>query len=159
MPTERSPHAATSLGRLYSSDPFRSLQQQMDDLLSNFSLEWHNGGRPAAEGRPSLDLSETGDAILVSVDLPGIKPEDVDVQVRGNDLQISGERREEKEEKGKTWHRTERHVGTFARSLTLPCDVQAEKVTAEFRDGVLNITLPKAEQSRTRKIAVTSKSK
>jgi HSP20 family protein len=144
------------LGRFFDRDPFRALQERMDNLISNFSQEW-DGGWLSNANSPSMDVSETDDAIQVHVDLPGIKAEDVDVEVRGNMLQIIGERKEEKEKKGKTWHRTERRVGKFARAMTLPCAVQEEKVQAEYRDGVLNITLPKAEESRTRKVAVKAK--
>jgi HSP20 family protein len=159
MTTELSTRPSTRLGRMFDRDPFRALQQQLDDLFGSFSSEWDGGGMLAAEFRPSLDVSETDDAIQVRADLPGIKPEEVEVEVRGNVLRITGERKEEREEKGKTWHRTERRVGTFARSMTLPCDVRDEKVQAEYADGVLCITLPKAEKAKTHKIAVKAKTK
>lgn len=156
MTTELSTRPSSRLGRLFDRDPFRTLQEQMDELISSFSRDW-DGGLAPSELRPSLDVSESDDSIQVRVDLPGIKPEDVDVEVRHNMLQISGERKEKREEKGKTWHRTERSVGRFCRSLTLPCDVQDEKVQAEYSGGVLSITLPKAEQAKTHKIPVKAK--
>ncbi len=157
MTTELSQRPSTGLGRFFDRDPFRSLQQHMDDLISNFSREFDGGQWPAGELRPSLDVSETDDAIQIHVDLPGMKPEDVNVEVRGNMLQITGERKEEREEKGKTWHRTERRVGKFSRALSLPCDVQEKNVNAEYANGVLNITLPKAEKAKTQKITVKAK--
>ncbi|MBT6158256.1 MAG: Hsp20/alpha crystallin family protein [Planctomycetaceae bacterium] len=157
MTTELSPRPATGLGRFFDRDPFRSLQHQMDDLMASFSREWDGSHWLSTEFHPSIDVSETDDAIEIRVDLPGIKPEEVDVEVRGNLLQITGERKEEREEKGKTWHRTERHVGKFARTMTLPCDVQDNEVEAECCEGVLRITLPKAEQARTHKIPVRAK--
>ena len=126
----------------------------MDDLIASFSREWDGGNWPSADFHPTLDVSETDESIQIKVDLPGIKPDDVDVEVRNNVLQITGERKEEREEKGKTWHHTERRVGRFARSLALPCEVQEDKIVAECFDGVLKILLPKAEQAKSKKIAV-----
>lgn len=157
MTSELSTRPSRGLGRFFDRDPFRSLQQQMDDLMSSFSREWDGGNWTPTDFHPSIDVAETDDAIDIRIDLPGIKPEDVDVEVRGNQLHITGERKEEREEKGKTWHRTERHVGRFARSMTLPCDVQDKEVEAEYCEGVLCISLPKAEQAKTHKIPVKAK--
>jgi HSP20 family protein len=103
---------------------------------------------------PALDMSETDTAIEVRVDLPGVSAKDIDIQVSGSVLTISGERQEEKEEKGKTFHRLERRYGNFSRTLTLPCPVVESEVAAEYRDGVLTITLPKTEESKAHKIKV-----
>lgn len=149
--------SARGLGRLFEHDPFHTLKQQMDNLMASFSREWDGGHGLLADYHPSLDISETDEALQIRVDLPGIKPEEVDVEVRNNTLQITGERKEEREEKREMWHRTERHLGRFARSMTLPCEVQDEKVAAEYSNGVLNITLPKAEKAKTHKIAVKAK--
>jgi HSP20 family protein len=157
MTQEVSTRPSTGLGRLFDRDPFHKLQQQMDDLIAGFSREWDGGHWLSADFHPSLDISETDEAIQVRVDLPGIKPEEVEVEVRNNVLQITGERKEEREEKNKTWHRTERRVGRFARSMTLPCEVQDEKIVAECSNGVLNIQLPKAEKAKSKKIAVKAK--
>lgn len=157
MTTELPARPFTGLGRYFERDPFRTLQQQMDDLISSFSREGDGGRLTTAEIHPSLDVSETDDAIQVRVDLPGIKPEEVEVEVRGDALQITGERMQEREEKGKTWHRTERRVGKFARAMTLPCAVNEDKVQAEYSSGVLNITLPKSAKEKTHKITVKGK--
>jgi HSP20 family protein len=122
------------------------LREEMQDLAERF---WGEG-----EGGPSIDLSETDNSVEVKMDLPGIKPGEVDIQVNGNLLTISGERKEEKEEKGRTYHRLERRVGMFSRSLTLPCAVVEGEAAAEYRDGILSITLPKAEGAKTHKIKV-----
>jgi HSP20 family protein len=79
---------------------------------------------------------------------------DIDIQISGNVLTISGKREEEKEEKGKTFHRVERSYGSFSRSVTLPCAIQENEVAAEYRDGVLKITLPKTEESMAHKVKV-----
>ena len=103
---------------------------------------------------PALDVSETDTAIDVRMDLPGITAKDIDIQVNGNLLTVSGERKEEKEEKGKTFHRVERRYGNFSRTVTLPCAVIESEVAAEYKDGVLTIKLPKTEESKTHKIKV-----
>lgn len=157
MPQELSQHPKSGLSRLFDRDPFHRLQQQMDDLIASFSQEWDGGKWISADFHPFLDVSETDEAVHVRVDLPGVKPEEIEVEVRNNVLQITGERKEEREEKGKTWHRTERRVGRFARSLTLPCEVRDDKVEAVCSDGVLNISLPKAETAKAHKIAVKPK--
>lgn len=103
---------------------------------------------------PSMDLSETETAYQVRLDLPGVAADDIDIQVNGNVLTIKGERSDEKEEQGRTFHRTERSYGSFARSVTLPCDVVEDHVSASLDGGVLTIELPKAEEARPRKVEV-----
>ena len=103
-----------------------------------------------------VDVSETSEAIEVEVDLPGVKRDEITVQLNENILTISGERSEEKEEKGRTFHRIERASGQFSRATALPCCVDEKQVDAEFYDGVLSITLPKAEEAKTRKINIKS---
>jgi HSP20 family protein len=105
---------------------------------------------------PALDVSETDTVIDVRMDLPGITAKDIDIQVNGNLLTVSGERKEEKEEKGKAVHRGERSYGQFFRSVTLPSNVIESEVAAEYKDGVLTIKLPKTEQSKAHKIKVKS---
>ena len=90
----------------------------------------------------------------MTVELPGIKPEDVRVELRNGELWITGEKKEEKEEKGKTYHRIERHYGEFRRTFAVPAVVKESQVDAQFKDGVLRITLPKAEQVLPKKIEV-----
>jgi HSP20 family protein len=101
-----------------------------------------------------LDLSETDTAVETKMDLPGVKPEEIEIQLNGNVLTVSGERKEEQEEKGKTYHRLERRVGNFSRSMTLPCPVEEDEVAASYKDGVLSITLPKTDEAKTRKIKI-----
>jgi len=103
---------------------------------------------------PEADVRETDKSIDVAIDLPGMKPEDVKVELHDRVLTISGERKEEKEEKGKTFHRVERRSGSFRRSFTLPMEVDEAKVDAKFEHGVLNITLPKTEKAAPKKIEV-----
>ena len=102
----------------------------------------------------ALDLAESDKAIEVRMDVPGIKAADIDIQLNNNVLTISGEKKENKEEKGKTYHRVERSVGTFSRSLMLPCSVKEDKIDARYQDGVLTVTLPKTEEAASRKIQI-----
>jgi HSP20 family protein len=153
MTTTLPTRTSQTLSPLFSREPFRTLQEEMDNLISRFETEW-NGEQLPRLMTPSLDLSETDDSLQVRMDMPGIKPSDIDIEVIGNTLRISGERKEEKEEKGKMYYRMERHYGTFARMVTLPCEVNENKIEAECHDGVLTLTLPKTEQSKSKKIKV-----
>lgn len=128
------------------------LREEFDDLFSRFFANW-NGGTALPEFLPAVDLTESDTVLCACLDLPGMKPGEVEIEVRDNRLLITGERKEA-EEKGRTYHMAERAFGRFARSLELPCAVNAEKVEAIFQDGVLNVTLPKAETAKTRKVAI-----
>lgn len=141
---------------ILSREPFASLREEIDGLLRRLSGEM-DGGWLAGEFAPSLDLAETDGALAVTIDLPGVKPDEIDIEVTGTTLKISGERKEEQEEKGKSFHRVERRSGRFIRTLTLPCTVQEDRVEAKYDNGVLTIQLPKTEESKTRKIEVKSK--
>jgi HSP20 family protein len=103
---------------------------------------------------PSLDVSETNNEVCVKVDLPGMKSDEIEISLDANILTISGERSEEKEEKGRTFHRVERKSGKFSRSVSLPCSVEDDSVMADYKNGTLTVTLPKSETAKTRKIKV-----
>jgi HSP20 family protein len=134
-------------------DPLRIARDEMETLWSQ--LVGEPGERPF-KGRmlPSLDLSETPNTIEVRMDMPGMKAEEIDIQLNHGMLTISGERKDEKEEKGKTFHRVERHYGSFSRSVTLPSAVAEDKVDAQYHDGVLTVTLQKTEEAKSKKIKV-----
>jgi HSP20 family protein len=130
-------------------DDFR---KEVDQMMSRF---FHGTDAPAAaQWTPRLNLAETDTAYEVAAELPGLKPEDVEVELRHGDLWISGRREEETEQQGKTWHRIERHYGQFRRVVRLGDDVNPEKVEAEYKDGILKISVAKSEQARTKKIEV-----
>ncbi|MBI1904316.1 MAG: Hsp20/alpha crystallin family protein [Planctomycetia bacterium] len=132
--------------------PLQSLRQEMEDFFPRF---WgDNDFALTMEGLPRADVSETETAVEVRLDLPGVKPEEIDIQVSGNVLTVSGERKEEKEEKGKTFHRVERTWGSYSRSVMLPCGVNDAEAAAQYKDGVLTITLPKTEEAKTHKIKI-----
>ena len=103
---------------------------------------------------PEANIVETDKAVEVGVELPGMKPEDVKLEIKEGALWVTGEKKEEKEEKGKTFHRIERRTGMFRRVFALPVEVVEEKVDAKFVDGVLKITLPKAERVAPKRIEI-----
>ena len=105
---------------------------------------------------PRVNVAETESEYEVTVDLPGVNPADVAVEHKAGELWISGERKEEKEEKGKFFHHIERSMGKFHRVIPLVADVDADKIEAVYKDGVLRITVPKAEAARPRRIEVTT---
>jgi HSP20 family protein len=153
MATGLTKRVSQALRPFFTRDPFVGFQQEFDDLLSRFKADYNGDGMFAVMS-PSVDLSETDDALQIRMDVPGLKTDEINVEVSGNVVRISGEHKEEKEEKGKTFHRLERSSGSFARALTLPVPVKEDRVTAEAADGVLTITLPKTEAAKAQKIAV-----
>lgn len=107
--------------------------------------------------QPSCDVSETKDHYLVSFDMPGVKKDDIKIEVEGNQLVITGERhREVKNKDGEATLRHERAYGKFERSFTLPATIAADKIEAHYEDGVLNVALPKAETAKARSIEIQS---
>ena len=141
------------LPALWRGDPISALREEMNDLRARL---WGDDDDSWFAGSivPSLDLSETDTAVQVRMDLPGMNAKDIDIQMSGNVLSVSGQRQEEKEEKGRTFHRIERRYGNFSRSVTVPCAVAESEVAAEYRDGVLTIILPKTEESKAHKVVV-----
>jgi HSP20 family protein len=107
-----------------------------------------------ADWTPAMDLEEADNEYLVKADLPAVKKEDVKVSLENGLLAIEGERKQEKEEKGKKFHRIERSYGKFVRRLAVPTDADPQKVSAEFKDGVLNVHLPKSPVAKPRSIDV-----
>ena len=133
--------------------PFGTLRQEFDDMFGRLMTDW-DGNRLMGEFKAACDVAETADAYQIRMDMPGIKPDDIVVQVTGDTVHISGERKEEKEEKEKTFHRVERRTGKFMETVVLPAAVKDEHVQAEFHDGVLTVTLPKTEVCKTRTVKV-----
>src|SRR5579872_693697 len=138
--------------------PFETLRQEFDDLFGRLATDW-DGKWLTSQFKAACDLSETADAYQIRMDVPGIKADDITVQVTGDTVHVSGERKEEKEEKAKTYHRVERRSGKFSEIVTLPGAVKDENVQAEFHDGVLTVTLPKTEASKTRTVKVKANGK
>lgn len=139
-------------------EPFRdmlSLRADMDRLFSSL----FGGLREEREGfwAPIVDIEEDNENIMVRAEIPGMKKDDIKVSVKGSMLTITGERKQESETKEKTFHRVERSYGKFSRMITLPTEVEADKVKASYKDGMLNITLPKPAAIKPKHIDVEIK--
>src|SRR5689334_1175277 len=130
-----------------------SMSDAMDRLFDDAFVFPHNGS--FRNSQPSLDLIENDGNFIVKAKLPGFTPENVDVRVEGNVLTLRGELKEESDKKEGEYHVRERRQSSFARSLTLPVAVNADKATAEFDNGVLTLTVPKDEAVMPRKINIT----
>ncbi len=145
--------------------PFRSLfdlQREMNGLFDDFSLgKWPGREDSLFEGAwiPAMDVHDSKDSIVVRADLPGMKKEDIEVSIQDGALIIRGEKREEAERKEKGAVRTERFYGSFHRSVTLPTAVDDTKVKASYKNGVLELTLPKKEEAKPRQIKIDVNSK
>lgn len=136
--------------------PFERVVEEMEDLMERF-WEEGDGRRTRLETfHPRINLAEKDGAFELTADLPGIKPEEIKVEMQNGNLTISGERKEEKEEKGKTFHVVESSYGSFYRSIPLPTAVEEGKIEAKFADGVLKVTLPKSEKAKPKQIAIKS---
>src|SRR5688572_27994704 len=139
-------------------DPFRDLQDFEQRLASVFGrgVTKPNGEEAigTADWAPLVDITEDDKEFLVKAELPGLKKEDVKVTVEDGVMTISGERKVEMEEKTKKYHRVERTYGKFERSFTLPDNAEGAKVSAEFKDGVLQVRLPKAEKAASKALDV-----
>jgi HSP20 family protein len=148
------------MANIVRRDPFLGIVDMRDALDRLFDEDFPrlslNGwwGRATA---PAMDIYQTDDAVIVKTGLPGMKPEDVQVSVANGVLTIRGEVKEEKEEKEKTYHLRERRYGSFTRSVALPNNVNPDKSEAEFEDGVLTLTLPKAEEAKAKTITIKAK--
>lgn len=139
-------------------DPFRELEDMSERLNRVFSRPTlRNTGKEnltVADWMPTVDISETESEYLIKAELPEVRKEDVKVMVENGVLTLQGERRQEKEEKGRRFHRVERSYGSFVRSFTLPESVDEGGVKAEYKDGVLALHLPKSEKVKPKAIDV-----
>ncbi len=135
--------------------PIQELKKEMDRIWQEFfgksylpekweSIEWI----------PAVDVSETDDAIIVKVDVPGVNPEDMEISLIDNVLVIKGEKKKEEEEKKENYYRMERYYGSFMRSIQLPCEVDEDKIEASYKDGVLKVVLPKKPEEKKKVIKI-----
>ena len=140
-------------------NPFRELDEVQNRLGTFFGGTFPrfgkgNGGLELADWSPQVDITEDEKEYLIKADLPEMKKDEIKVNVAEGVLSVSGERKTEKEEKNKKFHRIERSYGTFERSFTLPDDANGAKVAAEFKDGVLKVHLPKSPVAKPKAIEV-----
>jgi HSP20 family protein len=133
---------------------FDRMRREMDRLWDSFFE-----GRPArrleeGEWYPSLDVAETKNDVVVKAEVPGMDPKDIDISLSNGALTIKGEKKQEREEKEENYHLIERSYGAFTRSVQLPCEVKTDKINASYKNGVLKVTLPKAEEAKTKEIKI-----
>jgi len=134
---------------------FDRIRREMDRLWDSF-LE----GRPmrragdGGEWLPSIDVSETKSDLVIKAELPGMDPKDIDISMNNGFLTIKGEKKHEREEKDENYHLVERSYGSFTRSVRLLREVQSDKITASFKNGVLRVTLPKSEEAKKKEIKI-----
>lgn len=136
-----------------------SLLPAVEDLRREFDRffdETEGMVRPSRAGgwMPAVDIRETNDELVVEAELPGVRKEHIDVRIEDNTLFLRGERREEKEERHGEFYRMERSFGSFQRAFTLPAAIDAQKVRAVFKNGILTLHLPKSEQAKARQITI-----
>ncbi|UVT15988.1 MAG: Hsp20/alpha crystallin family protein [Nitrospira sp.] len=140
-------------------DPFRELEEVSDRLNRLFArpTERPSNGKETmivADWTPPVDISETEGEYQIKAEIPDVKKEDVKITLEDGVLTIQGQRKHEQEEKGKKFHRIERSYGSFARTFALPDVIEVDQVRAEFKDGVLNLHLPKSEKAKPKAIEV-----
>jgi HSP20 family protein len=135
-------------------DDFQTLQERFNRIFQDSALSQIGSDEAMGSWTPRCDIYEEGDNIVVKAEVPGLDRNDIDVQVENNILTLRGERKREKEVKSENLFRTERFYGTFTRSFTLPVTVDTEKIRAEYKDGVLLLTMPKVEEAKPRRIKV-----
>jgi HSP20 family protein len=139
-------------------EPFRDLVSTHDrfsrlfnDTFSRFFDEGETGARGWA---PAVDIYETDHDLVLKAELPGVDPKDVEARVEDGTLYLKGERKLEKEAKEENYHRVERSYGSFVRTFALPRSVDSEKVSAQYQDGILTLTMPKREEAKPRTIKI-----
>jgi HSP20 family protein len=137
-------------------DPTREVDSLQSEVNRVFDAFFGNGGSRAANRRwiPAMDLVEAGDHLVLRADLPGMEKDDVEIEVKDGVLTVSGERKAEHEEKSEGFYRAERSFGSFSRSLTLPKGSDASKVEAEFDKGVLEVRIPKPEETKPHRVEI-----
>ncbi|MFO7568299.1 MAG: Hsp20/alpha crystallin family protein [Smithellaceae bacterium] len=139
--------------------PFYALQRQMNSLFDDFFSGFDALPRSLAAGgfggfSPSIDVKESDKEVTIHAELPGVEEKDIEVTVANDSIAIKGEKKEEKEDKGKNYYYMERSYGSFHRVIPLAAETQADKAYASFKNGVLNITLPKSDSAKARKTKV-----
>lgn len=147
---------------LITYDPFRELRSLQNEVNRAFNLGFERAGdNEILRGawNPSVDIYENKDHLVVEAELPGMKPEDVNVSIENNVLTIHGERKFEKKDEGDNFHRVERSYGSFTRSFTLPPTISSENVEANFDNGVLRLALLKREEAKPKRIEIKAQPK
>jgi len=139
---------------IFPSDPFETLLNLQEALEGAFQANWLQSSPSGSGAYPPVNVFRKGDDFVVIAEVPGIKKSDLDIQVQGNAIRIAGAKSLDYSEKASV-HRRERLAGRFDRAISLPVEVEADKVRAECRDGILALYLPRAERDKPRSIKLT----
>ena len=134
-----------------------SLKSDMDRLFDNFFTDRPNQLQSYSDITPIVDVEETDHEFLISVEIPGIKKDDIKITFENNYLTISGEKKTKKDVKKENFHHSERSYGKFSRTLAIPAGVMLDKIEAEYEQGVLSVKIPKAEEAKPKQIEVKVK--
>ena len=137
-----------AFGRLFG------FRDELDRLFENSLAGWSRGSQWLNAWNPAVDLYADKDNITVKIELPGMKKEDIAVSLQDGVLSVSGERKDEKKLENAETRRSERFVGSFQRVVALPAEVKGDQVKADYKDGILTVTLPKAEEAKPKQIQV-----
>ena len=132
----------------------RRLNTILDDAFSSWPFQSQENGSLTSSWIPACDVFEDQDAVKIVAEVPGVRPEDVKISLENNLLTIRGEKRQQAEEKTERVHRYERSYGSFERAFSLPTTVDPDKIAASYTNGILTVTIPKAERARPREIPV-----
>lgn len=142
-------------------DPFKGMESMFDRYTKSSDWPWAREGNQqvmtTGDWAPRVDISESDKEFHIKAEIPEVQKEDVTVTVDNGVLSIRGERKQEKEDKGKKYHRLERYYGSFMRSFTLPDNVDESKIDASFKDGMLNLRIPKTAEAKAKVIDVKIK--
>ena len=137
-----------------SLNSLRRLNSMLDDAFSAWPFQSQENGALTSSWLPATDVFEDKDAVKIVAEVPGVRPEDVKISLENNLLTIRGEKRQQAEENTERVHRYERTYGSFERAFSLPTTVDPEKIAASYTNGILTVTIPKAERARPREIPV-----
>jgi HSP20 family protein len=145
---------STTRRPLDSMTSLRRLNSILDDAFNNWPFQSQENGALTSSWIPACDVFEDKDAVKIVAELPGVEAEDVKISLENNLLTIRGEKRQKAEETNERVHRYERSYGAFERTFALPTTVDPEKIAADYANGLLTVTIPKAERARPREIPV-----
>ena len=149
-------YQSPELSRWSAADRLSDLRDELNSFFElPFSSSFARAGQLFSGWSPALDLYQSNDNVVAVVELPGMRKEDIEISLHDGTLTVSGERKVESTSNGEKAERSERYVGRFRRSIALPTRVDAGKVSATYRDGILTVTLPKAEEVKPKQIQVS----
>jgi HSP20 family protein len=145
----------TGLMRYSTGAPFRTLRSEMDRLFDDFfGLTPARREGAAAVWAPAVDIREDADKYIVEAELPGMKKEEIEIELENGVLSIKGERKFERKQESENYHFVERSYGNFYRSFSLPKNVDGENITAEYKEGVLHVAIPKKDEVKPKKVEI-----